>query len=368
MDTTDPDISFDEKGECNHCTKAIEMVRVLDIGTEERKEQLEQVVASIKQQGKDNRYDCIIGLSGGIDSSYVAYTVKKLGLRPLAIHLDNGWNSELAVNNIEKLVKQLDIDLYTHILDWDEFKNLQAAFLKANVPDGEIPTDHAIVALIYKMAIKENIKTIISGWNTHTESILPRLWAFGHADWRYIKGIQKRFGNRKLKTFPHYNFLQCHLTYPYIRKIRSVRILEYLDYNKEAAMTTLEDELGWQYYGGKHYESIYTRFYQGCLLPEKFNIDKRKAHYSSLICANQMTRNDAIQLLQQPTYDPQKQEEDKLFVQKKLSLSPNEFEKTLNAKCQTHEDYPSYEPLINILRPIYHFAKRKGSFRKKEWF
>jgi len=333
-----------------------------------KKRLLEETVRKIKEAGKGKRYDCIIGLSGGVDSSYVAYLTKKLGLQPLAVHLDNAWNSELAVKNIENIVTKLDIDLYTHILDWDEFRDLQLSFLKASVPDAEIPTDHAIVTLIYQMAAKEGIKNIISGTDVNTESILPSKWSAGHMDWRYIKSVQKRFGTRKLKSFPHLNFWEYYFYYPYVKKIKSIRLLDLIDYHKERAMEEMSRELGWKYYGGKHYESVYTRFFQSYILPNKFTFDKRKAHLSSLICSGEIDRQTALKKLKEPICDPSISKEDKSFVIKKLGISGQEFEKIMQLPHKFYGDYPSYLPLINILRPIYRRVKNLTGFNRKVQF
>jgi len=207
-------------------------------------------------------YDCIIGVSGGVDSSYVAYVVRQLGLRPLAVHLDNGWDSELAVSNIKNFLNKLDIDLYTHVLDWEEFKQLQIAFLEASTPDSEVPTDHAIMAVLYKEAAKRNIQYIILGVNTVTEAIHAPRWSYGHNDWRYIKSVNRLFGKIKLKRFPHFSLFNL-IYYSIIKRIKIVRILDFVNYKKQEAMRILQDELYWKPYGGKHYESIYTRFFQG---------------------------------------------------------------------------------------------------------
>jgi N-acetyl sugar amidotransferase len=308
------------------------------------REKLEQLAAKIRADGKGKPYDCVIGVSGGVDSTYVAYLVKKLGLRPLAIHLDNGWDSELAVKNIEETLKRLGIDLYTEVLDWEEFRDLQSAFLKASTPDSEIPTDHAIVAILGNMAAKQGIKYIIIGNNVRTETHLPRAWSQGHFDWKYIRELHKRFGTRPLKTFPHFGFF----TY-YFRMMtqQRIEILNYVGYNKKEALRVLQDELGWRYYGGKHYESIYTRFYQGYILPEKFGYDKRRCHLSSLICSGEVTREQALEELSIPIYSPSMQEEDREYVTKKLGFSDEEFTDIMTAPKKSYWDYPSYGRFMN---------------------
>lgn len=354
MDTTDPEIVFDENGICNHCHTYDGMVRDYVVDGEEGLRRLGQLAEKIRKDGRDKKYDCVIGVSGGVDSTYVAFRVKQLGLRPLAVHLDNGWDSELAVKNIEETLKRLGIDLYTEVLDWEEFKDLQVSFLKASTPDSEIPTDHAINALLSNMAEKIGVKYIIIGTNVRTETHLPRSWSQGHSDWKYIRELHKKFGIRPLKTFPHYNF------FTYYRRAltqQRIEILNYIGYNKKEALRVLQDELGWRYYGGKHYESIYTRFYQGYILPEKFGFDKRRSHLSSLVCSGEMTREQALDELKVPTYAPSMQEEDREYVIKKLGLTEDEFSAIMKAPNRSYWDYPSYgrfmrRPFIKRLVPV----------------
>lgn len=339
MDTSDPDISFDEQGVCYHCKAYDESVKKYVHTGETGKLLLKQLVERIKRDGASKKYDCIIGVSGGVDSTYVAYIVKHLGLRPLAVHLDNGWDSELAVKNIENILKKLSIELYTYVIDWNEFKDLQLSFLKASTPDSEIPSDHAILALLYQMADKFNIKYVLPGFNIRTETHLPRAWSQGHEDWKYIKSVHERFGTVKLNTFPHMTFYEYN---KYQLTQKWIHILDYYNYVKKDALKILEEELGWKYYGGKHYESIYTRFYQGYILPKKFGYDKRKTHFSSLICSGEMTRDNALAELKNPTYPLALQKEDKEYVIKKLGLTVSEFEMIMNSPRRTYWDYPSY--------------------------
>jgi N-acetyl sugar amidotransferase len=337
MDTSDPGITFDANGVCHHCHAYDEAVktRVLTDKPAER----DAIVSEIKAAGK--QYDCIIGVSGGVDSTYVAYAARKvLGLKPLAVHLDNGWDSELAVKNIQHVLEKLDIELYTEVLDWDEFRDLQLAFLRASTPDSEIPSDHAIVSVLYQQARKHGIRYILSGCNVRTESHLPPSWSRGHSDWLYIQSLQKQFGTRPLKTFPHRNAFNLIWD---ARTIRWIDILNYLDYRKVDALRVLQDELGWQYYGGKHYESIYTRFYQGYILPKKFGFDKRKMHLSSLICSGEITRDEALRELENPPYAEDLQKADREYVVKKLGITDADFESIMRAPPKKFEDYPSYE-------------------------
>ncbi|MGB0383229.1 MAG: N-acetyl sugar amidotransferase [Ardenticatenaceae bacterium] len=361
MDTTDPEIEFDKDGLCNHCRAYEKRAQQTILPEVEREKALEQLVAEIKSKGKGKEYDCIVGVSGGVDSSYTAYVIKKLGLRPLAVHLDNGWNSELAVSNIEKQLKILGIDLYTFVLDWQEFKDLQTAFLKASVSDAEIPTDHAILATLYRVASERDINHIIIGTNLVTEGILPGSWTYGVGDWRYIKSVHSKFGESKLTSYPHYSYLNF-LYYNIAKRMSFVYFLDYIPYNKQEAIQVLKDELGWTPYGGKHYESIYTRFFQGYILPRKFNIDKRKAHLSTLIMSNQMTREEALAEMELPPYAGSLIEEDFEYVLKKLELSEDEFSKIMSSPIKTHKDYPTLELIFNLMRdlPLGRLARTVG--------
>ena len=339
MDTSDPYIAFDEYGVCNHChSYDLKVRRLVHVG-EDGKRKLKRVIEQMKLDGKGKKYDCIIGVSGGVDSTYVAYLVKQNGLRPLAVHLDNGWDSELAVANIHKTLNLLGIDLYTHVIDWVEFRDLQLSFLRASTPDSEIPSDHAIVSLMYQMADQMGIKYVISGRNVRTETHVPSAWSTGHFDWKYIQSVHQQFGKVQLKSYPHRTFLQEEI---YLLRQNWFDILNYVDYVKGDAIKLLEKELGWQYYGGKHFESIYTRFFQGYILPAKFGYDKRRGHLSSLICSGEITRQEALAELAKPTYPPALQESDREYVVKKLGLIDDEFQAIMDLPRKTIHDYPSY--------------------------
>jgi N-acetyl sugar amidotransferase len=359
MDTTDPQIAFDAAGVCSHC-RTFEETRLLFSGdAATRPQRLAAMVDQIKAAGRGRDYDCLIGLSGGVDSTYVAYLVKQHGLRPLAVHLDNGWDSELAVKNVENVVKRLDIDLHTHVLDWGQFRDLQLSFLRASVPDGEVPTDHAIGAVLLQTAARHGIRFLISGTNVATEGILPASWTYGINDWTYIAGVHQRFGRRSLAGFPHYT-LYDYGYYVGVRRIRSVRLLDYVDYNKAEAMRTIERELGWRYYGGKHYESIYTKFFQGYVLPRKFTIDKRRAHLSTLICSGQMDRRSALEAMQADPYARDEQESDREYVTKKLGISDDEFARIMALPPRTYRDYPNSDALRWRLVRLARVGKRLG--------
>lgn len=341
MDTTAIEIEFFEDGRCTFCRHYDETITQDLYDDAEGQAKLTSLIEEIRRRGKGKRYDCLIGLSGGVDSSYVAYLVaRKYGLRALAVHLDNGWNSELSVANIEKLVKKLDIDLLTHVLDWDEFRDIQTSFLKSSISNVEIPTDHAIWAVLIKTASKMGIRYIIAGNNVVTESIMPPSWLDGSKDSRLIRAIQQRFGTRKLKTYPYLSLFD-YVFQLLVKGKRWVPILNYTDFNKAAAKRLLIEELGWRDYGGKHYESIFTRFFHADYLPTKFGYDLRKSYNSALICSGQITRDEALEELSHPPAPPERIAQDRAYVLKKLKLSDAEFQVILDAPNKTADDYPN---------------------------
>ncbi len=342
MDTSDPAILFDSEGACSYCNSynARKLAFVPDAQSAQIK--LKEMVSDCKKAGREKKYDCVIGVSGGVDSTYVAMLVKELGLRPLAVHLDNGWNSELAISNIRNVLQKLGIELHTYVLDWEEFRDLQLSFLKASTPDSEIPSDHAIVALMRRIADEEGVP-VIWGVNFSSESILPPAWSQGHMDWTYIRNVQRKFGNRKLKNYPHYSIWKL-IYYNRIRRQKLYNLLNFIDYNKEDAKRLLEKEVDWRDYGGKHYESVYTRIFQSYILPVKFGFDKRKAHYSSLILAGQMTREEALGKLRIPPFNSIEIESDIEFLVKKLQISQDEFRAIMQAPLRSYSEYRSSWP------------------------
>jgi len=361
----DPDISFDEKGICNYYYEYKDAERRTVFTGEEGEAKLKQLVTQIKDSGNGKPYDCLIGLSGGVDSTYVAYLVKQLGLRPLAVHLDNSWDSELAVKNIENIVRKLDIDLYTLVVNWEEFKDIQLSYLKASVVDIEVVSDHAIFATMYKIAKEKGIGYIISGTNTVTEHIIPQSWLYQKMDFANLKDIHNRFGKIKLKTYPTFDFKKS-LYYSAVLKLTSVSILNYILYNKKAVKEIIMKELDWRDYGGKHYESVFTKFYQAYILPRKFNIDKRKAHLSTLICSGQLNREEALKELEQPLYTENELRQDKEYVLKKFGLSEAEFEEIMNNPPRQHREFKtdahlkeSYTRLLEKTYTIRKALKRK---------
>jgi N-acetyl sugar amidotransferase len=364
MDTTDLEIAFDENGYCNHCTEFLDKRAKHKYQGAESDKALDSLVESMKAAGKGSDYDCIIGLSGGIDSSYVAYIAKERGLRVLAVHMDNGWNSEEAVMNIKNIAKKLGIDYESYVLDWEEFKDLQLAFLKASVPEAETPTDIAIPAACHYFASKYNVKYIISGGNFATEGILPKSWHYNAKDMKYFNHIQKTFGEIKLKKFPTFGF-EKEMYYKLVKGIKTIYLLNYVPYVKEDAMQFLKDKLEWKFYGGKHYESKYTGFIQSYYLYKKFGIDYRRATLSAQICVGEATREEALEILKSEPFTMAKVEEEKQYIAKKLSIPKDEFEKILELPAKWYWDYPNDDKKLGFIYDTYRkiFKKEKlGSF------
>ena len=348
MDQTDKLINFDVNGVCNHCRDYDQMNKNWNLPTLIQNNEIEKLFAKIKKQGQRQQYDCIVGLSGGVDSSYIAYLAKQHGLRPLCVHLDNSWNSELAVANIHSIVQTLGFDLYTHVIDWEEFKDLQRSFFKANVVDIEVLSDHAIFGVIMQLARKYKVKSILSGANIATEYIMPRSWVHRKQDLANIKDIQKKYGTNKIKSFPQVSTLS-HIFSMYVLKYKVYKPLNYIAYNKENVKKILQEKLGWRDYGGKHHESVFTKFYQAHILPKKFNIDKRKAHLSTLICSGQISRSQSLTELEKPLYNPNELLQDYEFVCKKLDFKKEEMENYLNSPPRSHYDFKSDQWLFDIL-------------------
>jgi N-acetyl sugar amidotransferase len=345
MDTTDPDIWFDENGVSSHALRFdiafSDEVRRAQAG--ERLSELDDIAARIKKSGEGKPYDCVIGISGGVDSTYLALQAVKLGLRPLAVHFDSGWNSELAVDNIHNLVTRLGLDLHTHVVDWREMKDLQLSFFKASVANADTPTDHAFSWVAYTQASRYGIKYILSGANSASESVLPAGWGYDAGDAIHVKAVQKRFGSVRLKTYPLMGLAKRNLWYPEVRRIKTVALLNYMPYIYIDAKRAITDELGWRDYGGKHYESVFTRYFQGYYLPQKFGYDKRLAHYSSLILSNQMTRDEALALMVTTDYPDHLRQQDHEFIAKKLGVGVSELEGIYARPPVDYSAYPNSE-------------------------
>jgi N-acetyl sugar amidotransferase len=355
LDTNDdPYITFDKDGVCNHCLKYDKQAKEHIFQPEVAKKKLDAMVAKIKAQGVGKEYDTILGVSGGVDSTYLAYLAKQQGLRVLLFHFDNGWNSELAVQNIENLSKKLDYDLTTYVVDWNEFREVQLSYIRASVVDIEAITDHSAIFATKQLARKLKIHNVLIGTNIVTESILPPYWIFSKMDWKNLRDIYRIHGEGKLKTLP-VSSRGKDFFYKYFYKINLFSWLNYVSYIKKDVKELIIKEFEWRDYGGKHYESIWTRFYQGYILPQKFNIDKRKAHVSNLICSGQLTRQEALEEMKTPIYDPVQLKIDKEFVLKKLNLTADEFDKYMNEKRREHTEFKHIKPLDKkypFLKPV----------------
>jgi N-acetyl sugar amidotransferase len=350
MDTTDSKIIFDEKGVCDHCNTFYKKI-LPNWHTDERgRQELDKLVDKIKMAGHGKDFDCIIGMSGGIDSSYLTYIAKEqLGLRPLVFHVDAGWNSQIAVNNIEKLIDNLGLDLYTEVIDWEEMRDLQLAFFKSGVPHIDAPQDHAFFAMMYKFAQEYKVKYILTGANYSTECIRnPIEWMYYQSDSIQLRDIHEQFGTKPLVNFPLTSILRHKVYLPYIKSIKVVTPLNYVPYHKQDAMKLLEEKFGWQPYSQKHFESRFTRFYESYWLYKRFGYDTRRVQYSSLILTGQMTREDALEKLSYPPYDEETIKQDFEYVATKLGISIEELQGYMDMPLKTYQDYKSQQNIYLI--------------------
>lgn len=365
MDTSDPAITFDEDGRCSHCRGAEVRLTALPATEDEAAARLAALAERIRRAAPDAEYQCLVGLSGGVDSSYVALQAARLGLRTLAVHFDNGWNSEIAVSNIERLCTTLDFDLVTEVINWQEFRDLQRSFLLASVIDVELVTDHAIFATMLRLARRHDIGFVLSGNNAATESILPTAWVWPKQDKRNIAAIHDRFGSVPLTTYPTCGVVRWGLARYAGVGPRYVEVLNELCFRKDEAMAELEREVGWRYYGGKHYESTFTRYYQAHILPTKFGVDKRLAHLSSLVVNGEVSREDALAELEAPLYEPAELATDTAFVCKKLGFTEDELADILAAAPVPHDAYPSSARTLRALQSVRAGARRRAHERQR---
>lgn len=350
MDTSDSGIVFDDQGRCDYCNNYYNNIVPNWHPNERGEREIMAQVEQIKRDGKGRDHDCLIGLSGGVDSSYVTYIAKeKFGLRPLLYHVDAGWNSQQAVNNIEKLVDGLDLDLFTEVVDWPEMRDLQLAFFKANVPHLDTPQDHAFFAGLYNFAAKNNVKYILTGANYSTECVRePLEWHYHASDLRQLKDIHRRFGTRPLKKFPLAGIFKFKIWYRFAKGVRVVKPLNSIPFHKEEAMQELVEKFGWQKYAHKHYESRFTRFYESYWLPTKFGYDKRRAHFSSLILTGQLSREDALAKIAIPAYDPNTIAEDFEYIATKLGITVDELRSYHEGPKKTFRDYKNDMTLMDL--------------------
>lgn len=359
----DHQITFDINGICSYCQKFDkDYIFILNKTDEEKNRELNNLIEIIKSEGKGNKYDCICGISGGLDSSFLAAKAKEFGLRTLLVHFDNGWNSELAVKNVEQICKYTGFDLHTYVVNWEEFKDLQKAYITSGVLDWEVPTDHALWAVILKKAKELNIKHILIGANYQTEGVLPSTMRYDKADLKNIRDIHSKYGKlKKIRTFPVYKFW-WHTYLKWVWGLKLDTLLYYMEYNKDQAKQYLVDLVGWRDYGGKHYESIFTRFYQGYVLNKKFGYDKRKAHLSSLICSGQISKKEAIEDLQNPMINSDVLQDDLQFFLKKMEFTADEFQQIMNQNPVPHLAFKSYStfeyPLLKKILRLLVIAKK----------
>lgn len=357
MDVTASGIEFNENGICSYCEEFIRRSgHILNEEELEKEARLNSLIDEIKEKHKNQPYDCVVGVSGGVDSSWTLVKVVELGLRPLAVHMDNGWNSELAQNNISNLIETLKIDLFTLVIDWREYRSLMQAFFDADVIDVELLYDNAMQAVNYQMAAKHGLHHILSGTNETTEGMhIPGDWNWYKKDKKNIREIGRRFGNVKLKTFPSIGTAD-YFWYDRIRKIKWYSFLDYIHYHKEEALQVLETSYGYKRYPYKHYESVFTRFYQGYILPKKFGIDKRRVHLSTLIMSGQITREEALKDLEQIPYPSEEDlRSDIDYFLKKMKWTRRELDEYLGRPPKSHTDYPSEIDTLRRLSRIQSF-------------
>jgi N-acetyl sugar amidotransferase len=353
MDTTDEDIVFDDNGICNHCKDFIEILAAPKFDKNDAANRLQELIDRVKSKGKNNPYDCIVGISGGVDSCYTAYLCHKWGLKPLLVHMDNGWNSEIAVSNIKKIVDKLELDYMSYVLDWNEFREVQLAFIKSSIVDIEMPTDVGILASLYEMAEKHNISYIISGGNYSGEGILPLTWGYHVLKDAYLyRYIVRKFSKIPVRKIPIAGLVR-EIYFKFIKGIKTVYPLNYVDFNKDEAREFLKKEFDWKDYGGKHHESKITAFWQSYVMPEKYHMDYRRATYSSQIISGQINRETALEKLKSLPYDPDKVESDKEFIAKKYQISVSELNEILQLPPKTYKDFPNQRRLIQLFYKVY---------------
>lgn len=356
MDSTDSNIVFDEHGVCDHCHGfKKDVLPFWNYGKGKEKE-LEKVVDAIKKEGKGKDFDCLMGMSGGADSSYMLHVaVKELGLRPLVFHVDGGWNSKVSTNNIQVMIDKLGLDLYTEVINWEEMKDFQLTYFKSGLPNIDVPQDHAFVATLYNFAEKYKIKHILNGGNFSTECVRnPKEWLYYGTDMRQIKDLLSKFGTRRLESYPFSSVLRHKFYLRYIKGVEVVKLLNYFPYIKKEAMEELRREYGWVIYKQKHFESRFTRFYEGYWLPERFGFDTRKVQFSSLILTGQMTREEALEELKKPALSPDEIREEFEFISKKLEISMSDLENYLKMPLMSYKDYKNSEALFDFGATVLH--------------
>ena len=358
MDETDANIVFDDQGVCNHCHRFDSVQSHQLFSGVDGENRLQALVDRIKKEGAGKEYDCIIGLSGGVDSSYLAVKVKDFGLRPLVVHVDAGWNSELAVSNIEKIIKYCGYDLHTHVMNWEEMRDLQLSYMKAAVANQDVPQDHAFFSNMYHFAVKNDIKYILSGGNLATEAVFPDSWHGSAMDAINLKAIHSKFGSKPLRDYKTISFFEYYVWYPFVKNMRTIRPLNYMSYDKSAAEKYLQETVGYRSYARKHGESIFTKLFQNYYLPTRFGYDKRKLHYSSMILSKQMTRQEALLKLDEPLYDLNELDADIEYFCKKMRISRPQFNEMMEAPIHDFTDFDNWLTLQRGTKKLQRFFQR----------
>lgn len=352
MDTTDPDISFNTQGYCSHCSTYFDHISPLFETTYSNNNEV-LLLEKIKGQGKNKPYDCIVGISGGVDSCYTAYWAHSHGLRVLLVHLDNGWNTDISVKNIRKIAQAFNFDFESVVLDWSEFKEIQLAFLRASIVDLELPTDLAIPAVLHQIAAKHKVQSILSGGNYSSEGILPLQWGYHVTkDMHLYNHIVRKYGKVKRKLTPAFGIRQ-EAYYKLVKRIKTYYPLNFGSYDKEVAKAFLSENVGCDFKEGKHHESKYTAFWQSYIMPIKYGFDYRRATYSTLICSKQLTREVALKLLELPAYDASQVDENKRFIANKFNITVEEFEALIALPPRTYKDFPNHSKLIHFIHSAY---------------
>lgn len=351
MDTSDPEITFDGAGRCNHCRDVEKLLGTVWFPNDEGARRLKALVATLQHEGRSSEYDCILGLSGGIDSSYVALKAHEWGLRPLVVHIDGGWNSELAVQNIERIVKHCGYELHTHVVNWEDMRELQLSYLRAGVANQDVPQDHAFFAGLYHFATENKVRYVLNGGNVATEGIFPTAWHGAAMDAKNLKAIHKAYGTQPLRDYPLISFSQYYFWYPIVKRMTPIRPLNLMPYSKDDAVAELE-QIGWRAYPRKHGESLFTKFFQNHYLPTRFGFDKRRPHLSSLIASGNLTRERALELLEEPLYEPDELRRDRQYLCRKLRISEADLELFMNSPIHHYADFDNWEGQYRRMKAV----------------
>lgn len=358
MDTSDLLIEFSGNGECNHCAKFDNLSPKILLRGEVAERKLQTVIDDIRSKGQGKNYDCILGLSGGVDSSYLALKVFEWGLRPLVVHVDAGWNSELAVANIEKVISHCGFDLFTHVIEWEDMRDLQMSYLKAGIANQDVPQDHIFFATLYRFAVNNKISAVLSGGNFASEGVFPASWGHNAMDAINLKAIHRKFGTRRLRHYKTISFLEYYLYFPILRGMKVHRLLDLIDYDKNDALNMLQSVIGYKPYPRKHGESIFTKVFQNYYLPEKYGFDKRRPHLSSLIRSEQISRREALSELAKPLYEPLELEADLDFLCRKLETSRENFDRLLKLPNIRHDTFPNWDSMLGAARAALEILQR----------